>query len=227
MSTDNKIIRTEEEQKISVDIYNTFRDDLLKRQLSNTENYDKSILTLSSAGLAMSLTVLKFIVPVEQANSLWLIKASWLSFLLSIILSLVAYLISNAAITKALQIAEDYYVNKEASAFNKSNWLSTLNNWLNYAVGILFSIAITAVVAFVIVNLNQEENLMSNKDIEVTDQMNIAMESATIPTMQKVPAEGELSINSAQVPTMQAAPGTSSSQTQQTTQADSSTDSNK
>ncbi len=95
MSSNNDLIqRTDEEQKRSIELYDKFRDDLLKRQLSNTENYDKSILTLSSAGLAISLTFLKTVVPLENAEYIWLVQFSWVFFLLSILLSLVAYFIS-------------------------------------------------------------------------------------------------------------------------------------
>ncbi len=218
MSTNSSlIVRTDEEQKRSIEIYDSFRDELLKRQLSNTENYDKSILTLSSAGLAISLTFLKFVVPVEQAQSIYLVQISWISFLLAIIISLVAYLTSNAAITQQLSIAEDYYVKKLASAFNKKNWLSIINNWLNYVVGLLFAAAITSVVLFVITNIKSQDLTMSDKETKII--RNVAtQDSATIPTMQRVPVQGDLATNSAQIPTMQAAPGgTSQSQPSQAT----------
>lgn len=206
MSSNNDLIqRTEEEQKRSIQIYDSFRDELLKRQLSNTENYDKSILTLSSAGLAISLTFLNSVIPLDNAEYIWLVIASWVSFLFSVLLSLVAYLVSNAAISKQLDIAEDYYVNKLPSAFNKANWLSSLNTWLNYSVGILFGVAISAVVVFVTLNINQEDIDMPDK--VKTSNSQPALDSAIIPTMQRVPTEG-ISINSAQIPTMQSAPGT-------------------
>ncbi|RUO34294.1 hypothetical protein [Aliidiomarina sanyensis] len=219
MSSNNKILRSDEEQKRSIEIYDSFRDELLKRQLSNTENYDKSILMLSSAGLAISLTFFESVVPMETASRLWLMKMSWVFFLLSILLSLVAYLVSNAAITKQLSIAEDYYVNKLQSAFNKRNWLSALNNWLNYSVGVLFAAATVAVVIFVISNINPEGAEMSDKKVETSD-LQPSVESATIPIMQRVQTDG-ISINSAQVPTMQAAPGATSQQpsTSQPTQS--------
>ena len=47
-----KIIRNDEEQKRADEIHDKFRDDLLKRQLSNTENYDKTRIQLRSATLA-------------------------------------------------------------------------------------------------------------------------------------------------------------------------------
>ena len=210
MTNDNLIERSDEEQRQSTGIYNSFRDELLKRQLSNTENYDKSILTLSSAGLAISLTFINSIVPLKHASHIWLMKCSWIFFLLSILISLMAYLVSNAAISKQLSIAEDYYINRLQSAFNKKNWLSSLNNWLNVSVGILFSAAIIAVVSFVVLNLNSEGGKMSEKEKNSVGQ--ISNESATIPTMQRVPTNKLFSTNSAQIPKMQAAPGVVSQQ---------------
>ncbi|ELL3760451.1 hypothetical protein ACJLUZ_002144 [Vibrio cholerae] len=213
MSSDNDLIeRTDSEQKRAIEIYDSFRDELLKRQLSNTENYDKSILTLSSSGLAISLTFLDALVPIEQAAHLWLMKTSWWCFLFSIICSLLAYLVSNAAISKQMSIAEDYYVNKSQSAFNKCHWLSKLNNHLNYAVGLLFVLAISSVVLFVTLNLRQEEIIMSKQENNQFERK-LARESATVPPMQRV-STSEPSINSAQIPTMQAAPGATSSNQQ-------------
>lgn len=213
------ISRTEDEQKRAIEMFDSFRDELLKRQLSNTENYDKSILTLSSAGLAISLTFFKFIVPVNMSEELWLMKLSWICFLSTVILSLAAYLVSNAAITRQLKIAEDYYVNQKESAFNNKNWLSSINNWLNYLVGLLFAIAITTVVIFVILNFqNGGMDNMSDKENKASvEKQQPVNESAVVPSMNRVtPVEG-LAINSANIPSMQAAPG-SSNQSQSTEQ---------
>lgn len=40
--------KTENEQKRSVKTYDSFRDELLKRQLSNNENHDKPIVPMSA-----------------------------------------------------------------------------------------------------------------------------------------------------------------------------------
>ena len=53
-----KIDRNEKDQLIANQMYDKFRDELLKRDLSNTENYDKAILTLSASSLGLSLTAI-------------------------------------------------------------------------------------------------------------------------------------------------------------------------
>lgn len=227
-SESGKIQRTDEEQKRSIEIYDNYRDELNKRQLSNTENYDKAILTLSSAGLAISLSFIKNIVTLENAQYLYLLKASWTLFLLSIVVSLVAYLIGNAAISRQLRIAEDYYVNKLISAQTEKNRLSQFNNIINYTVGLFFVLAISILVVFVIFNIQQESKVMSDKNTKVEHVR--LQESATVPSMQRVPEQGDISIHSAQIPSMQAAPGsTSASQSapQQSQTQNESSDSNK
>ncbi|HID9045509.1 TPA: hypothetical protein ACXE7L_005075, partial [Enterobacter asburiae] len=57
--------RTDEEIKQATAIFAVYKAEIDKRELSNTDNYDKNILTLSSAGLAISLTLLKDIVSKE------------------------------------------------------------------------------------------------------------------------------------------------------------------
>lgn len=148
------IVRTEEEQKRSTAIFDSFRNELYKRQLSNSEAYDKAILSLSSAGLAISLTFIKFIVPLEEAVHLAILKVSWVLFLLSVIATLISFLTGNKGISTQLIYAEQYYIEGKAKAFNKFNIYAYLNSSLNYVSGALFLIALTCVVSFVILNIN-------------------------------------------------------------------------
>jgi hypothetical protein len=195
------IERNDEEQKRSTEIYDSFRDELYKRQLSNSEAYDRAILSLSSAGLAISLTFIKFIVPLEEATYVCVLKASWVLFLLSIISTVASFLIGNKGISKQLEYAEQYYIDGKAKAFNKFNIYAYFNTIFNYISGILFLVALTSVVSFVILNLNQGNDDMSkNKKTFVTD-------SASVPTMQKTGSTSSVK-KSANIPAMGQAPGT-------------------
>ncbi len=209
MSNQDKILRTEDDQKRSEEIHDKFREELLKRQLSNSEGYDKAILSLSSAGLALSLTAIRFVVPLENASYLWAIKISWILFLLTVISSLVAYLIGNKAIDKQLEIAEDYYLKGLASAQTARNQYQRINNILNSLTGIFFSIAISLVVIFVILNIKSETPMTDKKTNGTRIVVN---DSADIPRMQLAPSRKEVATASADIPTMQMAPGTPPSQ---------------
>ncbi|MCW8918475.1 MAG: hypothetical protein OQL08_06635 [Gammaproteobacteria bacterium] len=200
------ITRTKEEQVIANEMFNSLRDELLKRELSNTENYDKAILTLSSAALGISLTAIKFVVPLDSSEHIWLLKFGWLLLLFSIVTSLSAYLMSNKAISIQLNNATDYYHKGINEAFNRKNIYTSINLFLNKATGIAFIAAISAIVAFVITNLEPEIEKMSTKDTNKSSTTVNLNDSATIPVMQKVPTGVEK--NSATIPTMQQAPGT-------------------
>ena len=201
-------IRNKEEQKRSEEIHDKLRDDLLKRQLSNNENYDKTIISLSSAGLALSLTAIKFVIPLNEAEYLWIIKLSWVLFLLTIICSLSAYLVGNRAINKQLSIAQDYYIKGLISAQTAKNKFTKINSYFNNATGAFFIGAISCVIIFVILNLNGEKIMTKeNSNTPKNPQRVYVTDSADIPTMQLAPGKEVTITKSADIPSMQMAPG--------------------
>ena len=123
------------------------KDELLKRDLSNTENYDKAILTLSSAGLGFSLVAIRSIVPLESAVFVYLVISGWSLLLISIIICLVAYLISNKAI--AIELKK---IGSENAANQENRW-KKINGILNISSGATFIIAMILIVIFVILNV--------------------------------------------------------------------------
>ena len=50
------------------EMYLKEEEDISKRELSNVENLDKAILSLSSAGLGLSLVFIKNVVKLTEAN---------------------------------------------------------------------------------------------------------------------------------------------------------------
>lgn len=199
--------RSPEDQKIANEMFDRFRDDLLKRDLSNTESYDKAVLTLSSAALGFSLTAVKFIVPIESSGHIWLLIFGWSLLVIGVISSLFAYLISNKAIEVQLNNARDYYKSGVEDAFTRKNIFLTLNKLLNQATGILLAVAITAIVVFISININQGDKNMSKDKSSGT----YIEKSANIPTMERVSSTPtDRATNSANIPTMEQAPSTTS-----------------
>ena len=144
--------RSEEEQKRAVEIYDSYRDTLIKGRFSNDENYDKTIITLSSSGLALSLTAIRF--AIKTTEYLFLLKAAWWLFGITIFISIIAYRLSNYALDKQLEIAEEYYLKDIENAFSKKNWYSSINDCLNIIIGITFITATAFVISFVTLNIN-------------------------------------------------------------------------
>ena len=212
MAQPETFIRSSDDQKRCEEIHDKFRDDLLKRQLSNNENYDKTIISLSSAGLALSLTAIKFVIPLNKAEYLWVIKSSWILFLLTIICSLSAYLVGNRAITKQLSIAEDYYIKGLVAAQTTKNIFTTINSYLNNVTGTFFIGAISCVIIFVTLNLNGEKIVTKeNSNASNSSHRVFVTDSADVPTMQLAPGSIATAKYSADIPSMQMAPGSTSS----------------
>lgn len=139
-------------------IYSETRKDLLNRQLSNSENFDKAIISLSTAGLGLSLAFIKDIVKIPEAHCLVLLYFSWSLFGAAIISTILSFVSSQSGINKQLYFAEEYYLEKKEEFINKRNWQAQITNYLNIFSGIVFVGAIILTVIFVISNIGGHVN---------------------------------------------------------------------
>ncbi len=198
-----------EDKKLRQKMYADLRDELYKRQLSNTESFDKSVLSLSSAGLAISLTFIKFIVPIEQAQFLFFLYSSWVLFGLSIVSTITSLITSQFGIDKQLLYAEEYYINEKEEYLNKNNIAADATIWLNRISALFFILAIASVVTFATLNFNQsdhsnnEKNKSIKKEFEMSKGKNKIFEGATVPKIQKISKKGATVPNIQQVPQTQ------------------------
>lgn len=135
------------------ELYKNTREDLLKRQLSNSERLDNAILTLSTGVLAFSLAFIKDIVPIKMAVHSWLIKTSWWLFGLSIVLTLLSFVASQLAIKRQLKYAEEYYLNQKDEYLAKRSCFARATDALNYSSCIVFVTAIVCTIVFVSLNI--------------------------------------------------------------------------
>jgi hypothetical protein len=135
------------------DFYQKTREDLLKRQLSNSERLDNAILTLSTGALGLSLAFIKDIVPVKLAVHLWLIKMSWWLFGVSIVLTLLSFVTSQLGIKKQLEYAKEYYLLRHDAFLTKTNLFAKITDTLNYSSCIIFVTAIVCTIVFVSLNI--------------------------------------------------------------------------
>jgi uncharacterized membrane protein YgcG len=187
-------IDIKEEDQYRRDVYKSTRDDLLGRQLSNSEKFDNAVLTLSTGALGLSLAFIKDIVPVKMAIYLWVLKTSWCFFGLSIVLTLLSFFVSQFAINKQLEYAEEYYLNKKEEYLKRKNHFAIMTNYINYSSCLLFVAAIVFTVIFVSSNIGGQD-MTETKNIRVTG-------GATIPSMQQV-QNGKTVERGATIPSMQ------------------------
>lgn len=131
------------------------------RQRSSSENYDKSILTYSSGGLAISLTFLKDIVPIKEAVHLSWLYFSWGCFVGATALTIVSFLLSYKAQELSLSFAEEYFINGKDEFCNKNCWQGSALNVFNILSGAMFVIALIATSIFVTLNMEEKAKVMA------------------------------------------------------------------
>jgi hypothetical protein len=184
------------------------RADLLKRQLSNSENYDKAILSLSTAFLGFSLAFLKDMLPL-RAEWIGLLYGSWVTFGAAVLSTIISFYMSQRGIDAQLRKAEDYYLRDDQTALAK-HWTAKATDWVNNASGAFFIIGISLTIAFVIVNFHRRVEMTSDKKparVSVGD-------GASIPRMQEVPLK-----KGAPIPNLQPMPQSQAPQNQPTPQS--------
>jgi len=179
--------RTDEQRAQAIAIFATYKAEVDKRELSNTDNYDKNILTLSSAGLAISLTVFKDIVPIGQTAHIWLLYCAWVSFGCAILATIFSFLISNAALRAELDNAHKYYIEEDESAYGKLSLISKVLGWVNRFSGGFFVLAIISVITFGVINFDRRVEV--SKSDMVKDSQHIRNDGLPPPMMQKVPID--------------------------------------
>jgi len=158
---------TEEERlKDNRRLFEEYSSEINTRILSNIENHDKAILSLSTAILGVSLAFVKDIVPIEELVEISILQLSWVVLILSILSVLISFQTANKANNKHLEYAEDFYIKDNDEAFkNKSIWFS-MTELLNMMSGIFFIVGIILTSYFVSANISNKGTLMSDKHMD-------------------------------------------------------------
>ncbi len=144
-------------------IFEAARDHLDQASLKNSEQLDKAILTLSSAGLALSLTFPNTLVDFAKANNIWVLEISWLLFTISIISTLVSFLTSASAISVERDHIYKYYIEGKDEYEKTSNRWGIITYYVNRLSVLIFVTAVAFTVFYVWSNVPVKEDAMSNK----------------------------------------------------------------
>jgi hypothetical protein len=193
-------------------IYEKTREHTLKSQLSNSENFDRAVLSLATAFLGVSLTFTDRIVPLISANFIWSIYIGWSCFIFAIMTTLVSYLVSQKALKIFDDYAMNYYLEFKDEYFNRTNVWDKWNNKLSYLSVSFFISGVLFTALFLYLNINQMRLTVSdnNKKNNLTDGVIIPkmQNSITIPTNQT----GNVIKRGATIPKMQPAPSSTTGQ---------------
>jgi hypothetical protein len=175
--TDEHDLRAEKQKLLA-----ETRADLLKRQLSNAENYDKAIVSLATAFLGFSFVFLKDLVPATRAVWLSLLYISWSLLTFAVLSTIVSFWVSQKAINVQLKRAEDYYLHDIETALSRGIVLR-LTDWVNVLSGVLFVLGVACTTTFVILNFQEVSTVSKDKS-----NVKSLFEGAPVPKLQQVPS---------------------------------------
>jgi len=161
-------------------LYAGYMAEIYKRELSGIEHFDKSVLTLSSAGLGLSVTFLKDVIQLDRAVFLLGLYFSWMMFVAAIVCTLLSFLVSSKALEHQKGIAERAYRQGDDGAFTEPNRFDTLTRGLNYTSAGTFVGALLLTTAFVIVNMEMNRMATNHQPAPILEK-----KGATVPTMQR------------------------------------------
>ena len=166
-------MKNEEIQKYLRDYYKYAAEKILKETNNHATQLDKNILTISSGAILLTVTFYEKVVTQFNIDFSWLLKASWVSLLISIFALLTSYRIALIAFNKARKKLNKWYEEIVTGKTNKtpnlkSIWstLTEISNYIAYfslIIGILFAV----IFAWKSVNLKipQMENGSTNIEL--------------------------------------------------------------
>ena len=134
-------------------LYIKYYEAVEKVKQANSEAFDRAILTLSSAGLALSLSFFKFVIPAEVAHEISTIKFSWCAFLVAIISTTISFRVAQFGYDVAIKHAEKYYIDDDDSYSGKHNAPAAFSEFLNWVSAVAFVAAVVSLVLFIIRNV--------------------------------------------------------------------------
>jgi hypothetical protein len=119
------------------------------RQMAYVE-FDKSVLTISGAGLALSISFIRAVIPPAAGGLMPILYASWSLYALSMIATLLSFPLGQAAFDREIKLLDDYYKRHDHNATIASNRYADAVKWLNWSSCAALIAAIVTTVYFAI-----------------------------------------------------------------------------
>lgn len=127
----------------------SYRDLLQELSVKSQEQYDKTLITLSTGALGLSFAFIKDVVDIKGASDINFLTGAWICFTLSVLSVLLSFLSSKYALDQAI-VAED---NNEEVKANRMDLITTILNWLSAA---FFIVGLIFIIVFVKINLGEK-----------------------------------------------------------------------
>lgn len=171
---DTVYVQTEDDKKLLADLTAEIR----KRQVSSSENFDKSVLTLSSGGLAVSLGFLKDFIPIDKSLWAWALYTSWGALTTATVVTMLSFLASARALDYQQEAGQLYYQCGDDSKIYGNPW-DRVVIWMNRLSGGSFIVGVILTTVFVAINLQRGQEMKNQRP-------GISQDGLTSPSIQKI-----------------------------------------
>ena len=131
-------------------LYEQEREDLWRRELSASENLDKTIIFTSLPMLGISLVFLKNIVPSDKIAYVWVLPVSWVLFVFAIMCAIFSYWTCMWAADKLDPQIRNYYLKGAPKPYSQYDKATRVLNGIST---VCYLVAIISTVALVCFNL--------------------------------------------------------------------------
>jgi hypothetical protein len=165
-----------------IKVFSEMKAEIYKRQLSNSENFDKSVLTYAVAGLGLSLGFLKDFIPITKAAHAWMLYGSWALFVVAVVLTMISFPLSQAGLKRQLALAERYYLQEDESVLTEMNSFSRYTEHANRWSGASFLLGLMLTTLFVAVNLKGAAEMQEPPKTSQGTPL-----GAIVPDLQRIP----------------------------------------
>jgi|SRR5882724_7539001 len=144
---------SDDEKKLRWELYSEHKKQAWEDIQKSTDSYDQSLLTLSSAGLGLSIAFIKDLVPLQSAVWLPLLYVSWVLFVLTILFTVASFLLSVKVQKLQLEYLWKFYVGRDDSYRDKKSWYSNSLQWCTIIGGTFFLSAFICTAVFAVGNV--------------------------------------------------------------------------
>jgi hypothetical protein len=159
---------------------------------SGTDSFDKSMLTLSSGALGVSLAFVKDIVPLGQAVWVWLLVTSWVAFSLCIVVTVLSFRVSIAALKEHRDALDNAAASRQTKDIDQQTFHRALLKYCTngaiffFLVGLLFTMLFVCKNVLISRTSEAANGAKTNETPVVTNVRNFNM---TDETQRRMPIE--------------------------------------
>ena len=146
---------TEDSKKAWLDWHKSEAEQVREDINSGSDSFDKSMLTLSSGALGVSLAFIKDIVPLGQAVWRGLLVTSWIVFAVCILTTVMSFKLSIVALKKRRDLLDEMLrtQNPELQVLQDSGWNKAVSACNSTAL-VLFVLGLACSMIFIVRNMS-------------------------------------------------------------------------